>query len=264
MNHLNSDMIKQHLNYSDDKRDAKITLFESIDSTNSWLLQNGECGDVCLSETQTAGRGRRGNQWVSPDAGNIYFSLCYCFEEITEHWSLLGLLVGIAVAESLQALGLRDHGVKWPNDIFWNEKKLGGILLESQDQTGRVVIGIGLNVGMQEAGLEQSGISQPWTSLRSGLKTSLPSRNVIIATMMNHLRARLDTFSNLNLEHFLNDWQRWDILLGKRVIIHQNGTKRSGKVTSLDKHGRIGILHEKCNIQYYSSAEIKLVSEKNE
>ena len=259
MNCLDSDVIKQKLNC----QCGKISIFESIDSTNSWLLQNGDCGDVCLSEIQTAGRGRRGNQWVSPNANNIYFSLCYCFEEITEHWSLLGLLVGIAIAESLQEVGLQNHGVKWPNDIFCNEKKLGGILLESQDQTGRVVIGVGLNVGMQDNGLEQAGISQPWTSLRSVLKDSIPSRNVIIATMMNHLQVRLESFSNLNLGHFLNEWQRWDILLGQRVIIRQNEKSISGKVTALDKHGRIGVLHQNKDIKFYSSADIKLIPEMN-
>jgi len=257
MNRLDSNIIQQNLN----QQYGKITVFDSIDSTNNWLLEKGDCGDVCLSETQTAGKGRRGNQWVSPDAGNIYFSLCYCFEEITEHWSLLGLLVGIAVAESLHELGLRDHGVKWPNDLFWDEKKLGGILLESQDQTGRVVIGIGLNVEMQNNNDEQSVISQPWTSVQSALKGPSLSRNVIIATMMNRLQARLNAFSNISLESFLIDWQRWDILLGKRVTIHQNGRETSGKVATLDKHGRIGILHENKAIQYYSSAEIKLVRE---
>ena len=281
MNRLNSQVIEQKLTY----KCGKITVLESIDSTNTWLLKNGEHGDVCISETQTAGRGRRGNQWVSPAAGNIYFSLCYCFEEVTEHWSLLGLLVGIAVAESLHDVGLRNHGVKWPNDIFCDDKKLGGILLESSDQSGRVIIGIGLNVEMQNSSdetlvitqailqsrsqatrqttsqAETQLITQPWTSMRLVLKDKLPSRNTIIGIMMNRLQLRLSAFSNLNIEQFTNDWQIWDILLGKRVIIHQNGSETSGKVTGLDSNGRVGVLHENNEIQYYSSAEIKLVPE---
>lgn len=240
---------------------GKITAFDSIDSTSSWLLENGASGDVCISETQTAGRGRRGNQWVSPDAGNIYFSMCWHFDEISEHWSLLGLVVGIAVAETLKEFGLQQHGVKWPNDIFWQERKMGGILLESQDQSGRIVIGIGLNINMLDD-IESSGIqhiSQPWVSLQEALGGKIVSRNQVIAKMMNILRARLSSFSELSLEDFLIEWKGWDVLSGRVVSIQQKEGESSGKVVGIDKHGRIGILLENQMIHYFSSVDIKLV-----
>lgn len=261
MKELNVDEIKKNLNYEC----GKIKLFESIDSTSSWLLENGACGDVCLSETQTAGRGRRGNQWASPDAGNIYFSMCWCFKEITEHWSLLGLLVGTTVADALEELGLQGHGVKWPNDIFWQGRKLGGILLESQNQSGRVVIGIGLNINMQD-NLDQAlskVISQPWVSLQEALGSKLMVRNQIVAIMMNHLQAMLLEFSKFNIDSFLRKWKIWDVLEGRLVIIQQNGIESSGKVMGIDKQGRIGILLDNQKIHYYSSADIKLVSGMN-
>ena len=107
---------------------GKIHHFKNLDSTNTWLQKNGQCGDVCISDEQTAGRGRRGNQWLSPATGNIYFSIKWCFDspiQQIEHFSLLGLSVGIAVAEALADIGLQNHGVKWPNDIYWQQKKWG-------------------------------------------------------------------------------------------------------------------------------------------
>jgi len=256
--------IKQSLEHEP----GKITLFDSVDSTSSWLLEHGACGDICLSETQTSGRGRRGNQWVSPDAGNIYFSMCWCFKEVTEYWSLLGLLVGLAVAETLHEIGLRHHGLKWPNDIFWQERKLGGILLESQDQLGKVVVGIGLNINMpkqnelpssqsKSQSLSQQ-ISQPWVSLNEALGGKVVSRNQIVASMINHLQARFSEFPVLNRNEFLVEWKKWDVLAGKRVIIQQNGNEISGKVINIDKHGRIGVMLDDQVIQFFSSAEIKL------
>ena len=137
---MNIDRIKQE---TDTK---KISYFQSIDSTNSYLLKHGECGEICISESQSAGRGSRGNTWVSPESGSLYFSLCWCVDEIPETWSLLGLLVGIAIAETLEDIGLKGHGIKWPNDIFWRQQKMGGILVETVNQTGKLVIGIGLNL----------------------------------------------------------------------------------------------------------------------
>lgn len=254
---LNVKSIEQGLNYES----GNITIFDSVDSTSSWLLENGACGDVCLSETQTAGRGRRGNQWVSPDAGNIYFSLCWCFKEITEHWSLLGLVVGIAMADTLKELGLDEPRVKWPNDIFWKERKLGGILLESKDQSGRVVIGIGLNVNMPDD-IESSSnqlISQPWVSLQEAMGANKVSRNRAVAIMMNNLRSRLVNFATLNIDNFLQEWKAWDVLSERLVTIQKNGNDSSGKVVGIDRQGRIGILMENQMVQYFSSADIKLV-----
>lgn len=266
MGRMDINKIKQNLKHET----GKITLFDSVDSTSSWLMEHGACGDVCLSETQTRGRGRRGNQWVSPDAGNIYFSMCWCFEEVTEHWSLLGLLVGLAVADTLHEFGLRQHGLKWPNDIFWQDRKLGGILLESQDQSGKVVVGIGLNINMSEQNegspsqamsqpLTQQ-ISQPWVSLNEALGGKMVSRNQIVAKMMNHLQDRFSGFPYIDLDQFLKEWKKWDILAGKRVIIYQNGKEIAGKVINIDMHGRLGVKLENQTMQYFSSAEIKVVS----
>ncbi|MEE9310522.1 MAG: biotin--[acetyl-CoA-carboxylase] ligase [Cocleimonas sp.] len=248
-NLLNIDWIKASVDC------GKIHYFESVNSTNSWLLKQGSCGDICISEKQTTGRGRRGNNWVSPE-GNIYFSLNWCFDEIVEHWSLLGLVSGIAIAEALSDIGLEDHGVKWPNDIYWHKKKLGGILLETVDQSGEIIIGIGLNINIPDN--VKQGIDQPITTLSEALKSEEISRDQLISRLIIRLQKNLKNFNQLNFDQFKQSWQNWDILQGQEVSFNHQGLDVTGHVVDIDKHGRLGVLKlsgERC---FYSSADIKL------
>jgi BirA family biotin operon repressor/biotin-[acetyl-CoA-carboxylase] ligase len=237
---------------------GNIHYFDSVDSTNSWLLENGKCGDICISETQTSGRGRRGNTWESPQ-GNISFSLCYCFNKITKYWSLLGLVTGIAIAEALEDIGLKGHGVKWPNDIFWQQKKLGGILLETPNQSGKVIIGIGLNISLPSK--THRKIEQAVACLTDALPISSCnsfSKETLFTHLINRLHNRLSTFSDLSFNEFIESWEAWDILRGKSVTFDHQGKIVSGEVIKIDKHGRLGILKCSGEICYYTSADIKL------
>ncbi|MCF6189184.1 MAG: biotin--[acetyl-CoA-carboxylase] ligase [Cocleimonas sp.] len=250
LNHksLNIDQIKESTAC------GTIHYFESLNSTNSWLLEHGHCGDICISESQTKGRGRRGNNWVSP-RGNIHFSLCWCFDEIVKHWSLLGLVTGIAIAEALQDVGLTNHGVKWPNDIFWQQKKLGGILLETIDQSGRVIIGIGLNIALPLG--SSKTIGQPVTSLDEAMNDNV-SKNELVTQLIIRLKEKLDSFKQLNFDQFMQSWQTWDILRGEQVYFDHQGIEVSGEVVEIDKHGRLGILKNTGELCFYSSADIRL------
>jgi len=250
------------------KLKGSIYHFESVDSTSTWLQQHGKCGDVCISDMQTSGRGRRGNKWVSPQSGNIYFSMSWCFEDSLlkiKHQSLLGLVVGIAVADALKELGLKNHGVKWPNDIFWQRRKMGGILIESVSQSGNFIIGIGLNVNMLQS--DTLKIDQHVCSLSDAFDSQRDmkhvhnehiSRNQLIIYMIQQLSKQLSSFSDLNFESFQETWQKWDILNNKQVSFTHQTEVITGRVSGLDIHGRLGILNEQGNLKYYSSADIKL------
>ena len=245
----------------------KISYFELIDSTNHYLLTQGDCGEVCISDEQSAGRGRRGNTWVSPNTGNLYFSLCWCFEEKPVHWSLLGLVVGIAIADALEDIGLTGHGIKWPNDIFWQQRKMGGILIEAPDQSGKVVIGIGLNINLPEK--IQAQIDQDVTTLTEALSNGalshgvLPasafSRDDLLISLVKHLYQELTAFENLNFDDFIQKWGGWDILRGKTVSINHQGENIIGEVTGIDTSGRLEFKKSASGeVFYFSSAEIKL------
>ncbi|TKW77880.1 MAG: biotin--[acetyl-CoA-carboxylase] ligase, partial [Bradyrhizobium icense] len=118
-----------------------------------------------LAERQSAGRGRRGRPWVSPFAENLYYSLVLRIDGGMRQLEGLSLVVGLAVMRTLQAFGLKDVGLKWPNDVLADGRKITGILLELVGDPAdvcHVVLGIGINVNMQ--GNEQ--IDQQWASMR--------------------------------------------------------------------------------------------------
>ncbi|MGK0269782.1 MAG: BirA family biotin operon repressor/biotin-[acetyl-CoA-carboxylase] ligase [Cocleimonas sp.] len=248
---------QNHLNTT---YNSKISCFDSIDSTNAWLIENGKDGDFCLSETQTAGRGRRDNQWVSPNSGNIYLSYCCYFDNAIEHQSLLGLVAGIAIAEALQEIGLSGHGIKWPNDIFWNGKKLGGILIQTADNYQKFVIGIGLNISLPEE--SRSEITQAAVSLEDALKGKNFYRETVVINLIQRLLTHTEMFAQLPFQAFKQSWNRWDILHGQDVSFQHQNKEISGTVDGIDKHGRIGVLLES-GIEYFSAADIKLKKPKH-
>jgi BirA family biotin operon repressor/biotin-[acetyl-CoA-carboxylase] ligase len=238
-----------------------LHLFNSLNSTNTWLKENGQCGDVCLAEQQTAGRGRRGNQWLSPEAENIYLSLTWCFKRIPTYLSLLSLMVGLSIVTTLKKRGLSGHGVKWPNDIYWKGLKMGGILIESvtsakPSSSGlQVVIGIGLNSNMPTSAGEL--IDQPWVSLHTALGKPV-NRNQLIALLLEQLIIDLLGFEQFDLAQFNQQWQHWDVLHQQPVNILRQHEVLAGIVQGLDAQGRIGIRLDSGKLRYFSSAEIRL------
>lgn len=123
-----------------------VEVLPSVDSTNSELMRRARSGDagpqLLLALEQTAGRGRRGKAWISQPGASLTFSLGLPFSPTD--WSGLSLAVGVSLAESLHP----DVRLKWPNDLWWNGRKLGGILVEtaSLGEQRYLVVGVGLNM----------------------------------------------------------------------------------------------------------------------
>ena len=260
---LSKEKINQHLSqaFIDLSSRPTLHLFKCVASTNTWLKENGQCGDVCLAEQQTAGRGRRGNQWLSPNAENIYLSLTWCFKCIPSYLSLLSLVIGISIVTALKKIGLSGHGVKWPNDIYWHGLKMGGILIESVTSAKRstaglrVVIGIGLNINMPTSA--GASIDQPWVSLRHALGKQV-NRNQLIALLLEQLMIDLQQFEQFDLAQFNKQWQHWDVLNKQSVSILRQHEVLAGTVQGLDTQGRIGVMLDSGQLSYFSSAEIRL------
>ncbi|WP_062357546.1 bifunctional biotin--[acetyl-CoA-carboxylase] ligase/biotin operon repressor BirA [Pseudoxanthomonas mexicana] len=195
----------------------------SLDSTNSELLrrQAPERGtDVLLAEQQTGGRGRRGRQWASPIASNLYLSLSRQFSGGLARLGGLSLVVGVAVAEALRRAGYEAVGVKWPNDLLAHGHKLGGILVEGGGEHGgpvRAVIGIGLNVRMPSP--VAATIDQAWTDL-GALAGNAPSRNLLASQMLDALLPALEDFDRDGLSVFLARYAALDVLAGRVVTVH--------------------------------------------
>lgn len=257
---LSVDNIMQYFSPSLPISSPQIHLFKCLDSTNTWLKNNGKCGDICIAEQQTAGRGRRGNQWLSPDAENIYCSVKWCFNTSPTHLSLLSLVVGLSIAKALEKIGLRGHGVKWPNDIFWQGRKMGGILIEaisssSQVMQQQLIIGFGLNVNMPSS--VGNTIDQPWVSLNDAMGKSI-NRQQLLVFILEYLVHDLQHFEHLDIQQFQSDWQQWDILRDQSVTILQEHQEQIGVVKGLDVQGRLGIKLNSGKLMYYASADIRL------
>jgi BirA family biotin operon repressor/biotin-[acetyl-CoA-carboxylase] ligase len=150
--------------------------------------------------------------------------------------------------------------VKWPNDIYWQGLKMGGILIESVTSAKQtaglsVVIGIGLNINMPELAGEK--IDQPWVSLSKILGKQI-DRNQLLALLLEQLIIDLQDFEQLDLTPFEKQWQQWDILHGQSVRILRQHEELAGTVQGIDAQGRLGICLESGGLQYFSSAEIRL------
>jgi BirA family biotin operon repressor/biotin-[acetyl-CoA-carboxylase] ligase len=230
---------------------GRLTVLDCVDSTNTWLAQHGDCGDVCLAERQSAGRGRAGRQWSSPQE-NIYLSICYCFNPALRNPSLLGLSVAACLCEVLAKVGIHQHGIKWPNDILWQGRKLAGILIEHRHPKPHFIIGIGLNVNM----LSNAHIEQPWCSLRQILQQRV-NRNALLALLLPHLFSDLQNFPQRNNLQWQQAWQRWDILAGKTIGLTHAHQFYQGVADGIDPQGRLRLLVEG-KPQFFTAADIHL------
>ncbi len=202
-------------------KDLDIILEENLDSTNDYLMsliatQSPASKVLVLAETQSSGKGRDGRNWVSPP-GNIYMSLYWPFKCALEQLYGLSLVVGVAVARVLKANGLSDVKLKWPNDIFWQQRKMGGILIETKQRSGNVdaVIGLGLNISDMQAYTMQ--ISQKFVVLEDALQRKV-YRNKLIAQLLAELDQILNQFAEHGLDLFVEEWKNFDMNSGQNGI----------------------------------------------
>lgn len=219
----------------------------SIDSTNAQALRQLPqlgAGYVCLAEQQTAGRGRRGRNWVSPFGRNIYLSISWLFEEGIAVLEGLSLAVGLVVVETLEQLGFSGLELKWPNDILWQSKKLGGVLLEiNGDPSGQcqLVLGVGLNVYMPPAGAEE--VTQAWTDLHTispvDFSEQKLGRNQLAASLINCLLNLLQDYAGCGFAFYRQQWEARNAHKDQWVELIFPGRSQVGRVLGVDDKGAL-------------------------
>jgi BirA family biotin operon repressor/biotin-[acetyl-CoA-carboxylase] ligase len=219
-----------------------------VTSTNDYLHQRLgfgiPSGSVCIAEAQTAGKGRMGKRWQSPFGTNIYFSFYWRFPCKVNELSGLSLVIGLAIIEALKQLAPLPQGlgVKWPNDIWFNEAKLCGILLETATSNAKsqtssytdVVIGIGLNVNMSK---EQEAPAV-WTDLNQ-VFGFIPSRNRVIANILNVLILMLKQFQDDGFSSFIPLWEKYDLLIGKEIQLTSMQSTQAGVAQGVNERGEL-------------------------
>ncbi len=237
-----------------------LEIHQKIDSTNQYLLsksapQNQQF-QVCLAEQQSNGRGRRGREWFSPDAANLYLSIAKTSHLTLSEAAGLSILTALSTVQTIRKFGV-DAGLKWPNDIYCQNKKLAGILLEvhglSSNQI-KVVIGIGINVNMPL----KPQIDQPWIDMQQTTnQTKAIDRNQLAATLLNQLIDDIADYEKNQLTHFYPQWQQYDIWFDQTVCLQFADHEIIGINKGINNKGYLRLLINN-EIQYFYAGEVSL------
>lgn len=263
LNLLDAKEIKSQMQRSPHLLSALET-HDLVSSTNDLILniadsKEAQSGHVCLAEYQEAGRGRRGRQWVSPFASNIYLSMLWRFAGGAAALEGLSLAVGLAVVKGLKEMGVSEAHLKWPNDILVSGKKICGVLIEmTGDASGScsVVIGIGINVQMPKEATAQ--IDQPWTDISSSLGRELVDRNEITARILDHVLELTHSFSQHGFGPLYEEWNSHDGYHGESIKLIMGDTEIYGIGRGVGPDGGIKIETPDGKVEVYKGGEISL------
>ncbi|VAX77167.1 Bifunctional ligase/repressor BirA [Serratia symbiotica] len=238
--------------------DKRLTVLSVVDSTNQYLLDRIDrlqSGDACVAEYQYAGRGRRGRKWYSPFGANLYLSIFWRLEYGIAATGL-SLVIAIVMAEVLHHLGAEDVRVKWPNDLYLNNRKLAGILIEATRRSGGVahlVMGAGINLAM--CGTNANFINQEWINLKeSGIRID---RNELVTSLINKLRQSLKQFENDGLTPFVARWRLLDNCIDRPVKLLMGEQQILGIYRGINQQGGL-LLDQQGVIKLFNSGEISL------
>jgi BirA family biotin operon repressor/biotin-[acetyl-CoA-carboxylase] ligase len=244
----------------------QLDVLLSVDSTNRFLTDSdgAEPGQVrvCTAELQNAGRGRRGRSWIAPFGSGICLSMSWQFTEAPPTFSALSLAVGVAAANAFAKLGVEGVGLKWPNDLIWQNRKLGGILIEMRGESAgpaHVVIGIGINVHMPARARLMLAEQQAAliSDVHEIVRDRTPARNLIIARLIEEIVAMLETFATHGFAPFVAAWQRLDTLANANVKVISGTQTTFGTARGVEIDGTL-LVDVGGNLQRFVSGEVSL------
>ncbi len=239
---LNIDLLKDFL--EKDLLDSNIEIFisQSTGSTNddakNFLSEQSSPLSIHTSEQQIAGKGRNGKKWISPRGKNIYLSIGWLSNLKYSQLDGLSLAIGTILASSLNKFTQNKVGIKWPNDLLIEKKKISGILIETIDLKNQVgvVIGIGINVHMSKE--EGKEINQSWIALDE-VTDSINNRNEIIGDIVNKVFQLTSIFTNEGFKAYKLDYESLDLLTGKRCSINIEGIDKTIEVLGINDNGEM-------------------------
>lgn len=221
----------------------EIHHYEKLASTNTQAKriadQGGAEGTVVVAEEQTGGRGRLDRSFLSPFAKGVWFSLILRPHISPMEVSKMTLVAAVSVCKALRALGLHDCGIKWPNDILVNGRKMVGILTElsaSVEKINYIIMGIGINTGIETDDLSDD-LKENVTSF------AIEKVPVSRAALLQEVLRQLETYYRLVLSQgfgiILEEWKNLSCMLGKDVkVIASDGTF-GGKAVDIDEDGNL-------------------------
>jgi BirA family biotin operon repressor/biotin-[acetyl-CoA-carboxylase] ligase len=227
-----------------------------VESTNDEARKDiisgkGSSGYIYIAEFQAKGRGRGGNRWVCPEGEGLLFSLIVDPDVAPALWYRMSLAVGLAIVDVLRDLGV-EAMMKWPNDIYINDKKLGGILIEKVDEL--LIVGVGLNVNVREFPEE---VTESATSLSSVLGEDV-NREVLLSEIVCSIYKNGSMIGE-NFGHLIERVMECFYLKNKRVSMIVNGEIVVGEVLGVTENGYLIVEREGKYIEIIQASEIKIL-----
>jgi BirA family biotin operon repressor/biotin-[acetyl-CoA-carboxylase] ligase len=222
-----------------------ILFFPSVDSTNEEAERQLTAGRstpfVVLAAAQTQGRGRFGRVWHSPAGGHLYLSFGFRPDLPPDRMHLFTLWMGLNLCELLAAFVGVAPGLKWPNDLYFDERKVGGMLTEARidaDQTRDLVFGLGLNVNGTAAAWPRD-LARSATSLAQ-VKGEAIDLNRLTAAVIGRILLAYDAFAGAKVLDALADlWHRFDLLAGRKITVVQGALQHTGTARGIDDEGAL-------------------------
>jgi BirA family biotin operon repressor/biotin-[acetyl-CoA-carboxylase] ligase len=258
---LDADAIRAAMREETAGRLRRLEVLFEVDSTNTRLLERpappAAVADAALAELQRAGRGRQGRRWISPFGASLALSLGWTFSDAALRDSSLSLAVGVAVSRALGGLGARGILLKWPNDLWFADRKIGGVLVETKSSggTAHVVVGVGLNLHLSEESRTRIG-SNGLAALDEACPPPI-ARNALAAALLDQLLSMLPLFERHGFEAFRDEWRSLDALRGRaaRVLLAQRTVE--GIACGVDEDGGL-LLESGGHLEKFMSGEASL------
>lgn len=241
-----------------------LELLADVDSTNSRLLSGAPPPpgmlNACIAERQHAGRGRRGRTWVAPPGAAVTMSVGSLLDSGGRDLPALCLAAGVAVVRAVERCGAAGVALKWPNDIWFEDRKVGGILVEARSGASGpafVVIGIGINVFLdrdQRAELLAGGV------LAAALADACAApvaRVAVAGAILDEVSGMLSQFEQDGFAPFLASWTGLDALRGRQSRVVLGDTAVVGCACGVDGGGAL-LVEVGGQVQRFNSGEVSL------
>ncbi|MCG6880512.1 MAG: biotin--[acetyl-CoA-carboxylase] ligase [Deltaproteobacteria bacterium] len=224
-----------------------IIFKERLGSTNVFLkrlAQEGAAeGTVLIADEQTDGLGRMGRRWFSKRGENLLFSVLLRPMLSPKNVFILTMIFALAGTDALKEVSGLDAGIKWPNDIYLGQKKLGGVLTEFSVLKGSVqylVLGMGLNINWKPKAEETSGYETSSVFVETGERVS---REELLGNLLGKLTVYYQGIEDRRERELLcKRWNEKSVILGKPVIIETGKERISGKAVEIDQDGALRIV----------------------
>jgi BirA family biotin operon repressor/biotin-[acetyl-CoA-carboxylase] ligase len=239
---------------------VRVEVLDECTSTNTLLAARARAGEphasAIVCERQTSGRGRQGRSWISVPGASLTFSLLWWFDSPQQALSALSLVAGVASAQALESQGAQGIQLKWPNDLLFEGRKLGGILVESFRRENRVaaVLGIGLNVANSQS-LDSDIAHAATDACKAGVRAT---RTAILAAQLGGICQALGRFEAEGFAGFRDEWLSRHAWQGRRVrLIGADRLHAEGEVVGVADDGAL-LLRSAGVVTAHYSGELSL------